>query len=137
MTDTASISAFIDREARRFENAIANGNIAELGEMYAPDAALMEPHFPAIHGRQHIEEFWLGARQAGMRSVRVNITDVEVVGEIAIELGTYQLAVEPPGQPPVVDDGKYMLLWKLQPSGDWKIYRHMANTNAPALAAAG
>jgi ketosteroid isomerase-like protein len=40
------------------------------------------------------------------------------------------MTLTPPGAPgPVNDRGKYMVVWKRQADGSWKIHRDMFNTN--------
>jgi ketosteroid isomerase-like protein len=85
-----------------------------------------------MRGRQNIEAFWAGARQQGFKSVSLVVNSVEVIDGHALELGTYTLVVQPPGQGEITDRGKYMVLWRRQADGTWKLYRDMFNTSMPA-----
>jgi ketosteroid isomerase-like protein len=59
------------------------------------------------------------------------VNSVEVIGDHAIELGSYTMVVQPPGQAETTDRGKYMVLWRRQPDGTWKLYRDAFNTSMP------
>jgi ketosteroid isomerase-like protein len=85
-----------------------------------------------MRGRQNIEALWDGARQQGYKTLSLTMNSVEVIGSHAIELGSYTLVIQPQGQSETTDRGKYMVLWKRQPDGTWKLYRDMFNTSMPA-----
>jgi ketosteroid isomerase-like protein len=99
--------------------------------MYDTGAVVLAPNAPLMRGRQNIEAFWAGARQQGFRTLNLAVNSVEVIGNHAIELGSYTLGIQPPGQSEITDRGKYMVLWKRQPDGSWKLYRDMFNTSMP------
>ncbi len=51
-------------------------------------------------------------------------------GDMALDRGTYNLAMNPPGGP-VRDSGKYVVVWRK--SGDeWKVAADIFNSNQPA-----
>lgn len=129
--DTLPLREYIEQQAVRFENALESGDLATLAELYTPDALLLEPLFPPVQGRENIQAYWAGAKQMGLKRVVIDVTDVELNGDLAIEIGNYRLTVEPPGEGGMTDEGKFMLLWKRQPQDTWKIYRHMSNTSTP------
>jgi ketosteroid isomerase-like protein len=134
MDAASQLRAGVEESARRFEHAFEHGQMEIIGAMYAPDAVLMEPHYPPIRGLEGVTAFWAGAKQMGAKRLGLEVTDVENSGDLLAEQGNYTLTVEAPGQPAVTDQGKYLLLWKRQPGGDWKIYRHISNTSLPVQA---
>jgi uncharacterized protein (TIGR02246 family) len=128
----ATVRAQIEQAAARFSDAFNRGDVTALAAMYDTGAVVLAPNAPPMRGRQNIEAFWAGARQQGFKTVSLVVNSVELIDGHAIELGTYTLVLQPPGQGEVTDRGKYMVLWRRQPDGTWKLYRDMFNTSMPA-----
>jgi uncharacterized protein (TIGR02246 family) len=131
-TRGATVRAQIEQAAARFSDAFNRGDVTALAAMYDTGAVVLAPNAPPMRGRQNIEAFWAGARQQGFKTVNLVVNSVELIDGHAIELGTYTLVVQPPGQGEITDRGKYMVLWRRQPDGTWKLYRDMFNTSMPA-----
>jgi uncharacterized protein (TIGR02246 family) len=121
----------IEQAAARFSDAFNRGDAPALAAMYDTGGVVLAPNAPPMHGRQNIEAFWAGARQQGFRTLSLAVDSVEPIGNHAIELGRYSLVIQPPGQAEMTDRGKYMVLWKRQADGSWKLYRDMFNTSMP------
>jgi uncharacterized protein (TIGR02246 family) len=128
----ATVRAQIEQATARFSETFNRGDAAALAAMYDTGAVVLAPNAPPMRGRQNIEALWAGARQQGFKTLDLVVNSVEVVGNHAIELGSYTLVIQPPGQGEATDRGKYMVIWRRQPDGSWKLYRDMFNTSMPA-----
>ena len=64
----------------------------------------------------------------GIKSVKIELVEVEGHGDTAIEVGKYTLSGEA-GQ--VLDTGKYIVILK-QADGQWKLHREIFNSSRPA-----
>ena len=64
----------------------------------------------------------------GIKSVKLEIVEVEGHGDTAIEVGKYTL--QGLGRKPL-DTGKYIVIWK-QVDGQWKLHRDIFNSSMPA-----
>jgi uncharacterized protein (TIGR02246 family) len=128
---TDRVRAEIEQAAVRFSEAFNRGDIPALGAMYDADGVVLAPNAPPMQGRQNIEALWAGARQQGFRRLDLVVNSVETIDGHAIELGSYTLVIQPPGQAETTDRGKYMVIWRRQPDGSWKLYRDMFNTSMP------
>ena len=126
-----AVRAQIEQANARFTDAFNRGDAQALAAMYDADAVVLAPNAPPMRGRQNIEALWSGAKQQGFKTVNLVVNSVEVIGGHAIELGSYTLVIQPPGQTETTDRGKYMVVWKRQPDGTWKLYRDMFNTSMP------
>jgi ketosteroid isomerase-like protein len=122
----------IEQGTARFAEAFNRGDITAVAAMYDTGAVVLAPNAPVMRGRQNIEALWNGARQQGFRTLNLTVNSVESIGNHAIELGSYTLVIQPPGLAEVTDRGKYMVLWRRQADGSWKLYRDMFNTSMPA-----
>jgi uncharacterized protein (TIGR02246 family) len=128
----AGVRAQIEQNAARFSEAFNRGDVAAVAVMYDTGAVVLAPNAPVMRGRQNIEALWAGARQQGFKTLDLVVNSVEVIGSHAIELGSYTLVIQPPGQGEMTDRGKYMVVWKRQADGSWKLYRDMFNTSMPS-----
>lgn len=122
----------IEQAATRFSEAFNRGDASALAAMYDTAGVVLAPNAPPMHGRQNIEAFWAGAKQQGFKTLSLIVDSVEPIGNHAVELGRYTLVIQPTGQPETTDRGKYMVLWKRQADGSWKLYRDTFNTSMPA-----
>lgn len=126
------VRAQIEQAATRFSDAFNRGDVLALAAMYDTGGVVLAPNAPPMHGRQNIEALWAGARQQGFKTLNLVVDSVEPIsGNFAIDLGRYTLVIQPPGQAETTDRGKYMVLWKRQADGSWKLYRDMFNTSMP------
>ncbi|PYQ22504.1 MAG: DUF4440 domain-containing protein, partial [Acidobacteria bacterium] len=78
-------------------------------------------------GRPAIEALWKGARDSGIEAVTLNTIDVQSAGNLAVESGTATLKVQPPNQPEQSQNVKYVVVWKRQKDGTWKLFRDIWN----------
>jgi ketosteroid isomerase-like protein len=54
-----------------------------------------------------------------------------IAGDLAIETGSFQMAMKPTAGPVMKDTGKYLTMWKHQADGSWKIIRDIDNSDLP------
>jgi uncharacterized protein (TIGR02246 family) len=128
---TDAVRTQIEQAEARFTEAFNRGDMQAVAAMYDADAVVLAPNAPPMRGRQNIEALWNGARQQGFKTLNLVVNSVEVIGNHAIELGSYTLVIQPPGQAEMTDRGKYMVLWRREPDGRWQLYRDMFNTSMP------
>jgi uncharacterized protein (TIGR02246 family) len=122
----------IEQATARFTETFNRGDAAALAAMYDTAAVVLAPNAPPMRGRQNIEALWAGARQQGFKTLNLVVNSVELIGDHAIELGSYTLVIQPPGQAETTDRGKYIVVWRRQADGTWKLYRDAFNTSMPA-----
>ena len=129
VVDAGAVRQAIERANAQFGEAVQRGDSAGIVANYADDAMMMMAGGPAWRGRTEI-----AANATKMfKSATVNLTtnSVDVGGDYAIETGTYEMNMTPPGGKPVADKGKYVTVWKKQGDGSWKIYRDIGTTDLP------
>ncbi len=111
-----------------FEQAYSAGDVATISEMYTADAELLVPEAPPIKGRDAIAKVWQMIVGTGGNTIRVNTAEVQESGEWAYEVGAF-IANAPNGD--VLNSGKYIVIWKREPTGGWKIHRDIFNWDIP------
>jgi len=93
----------------------------ELIELYAPDAVVLRSNLPPIRGTMALREFFFASLEAGLGEVAVDPIRVEVLGDLAHELGRYSALVPGTAGKRREERGKYLWVFAKQTSGDWKL----------------
>ena len=127
LTPAAQISA----NNKALGAALAAGDAVAIGKMYTKTAMLMPSGMPLQKGTKAITACWQAFIGMGIKGAVLKSKEVEVLGSTAIEVGAYTLSVE---GGTVVDNGKYIVVWK-KDGKEWKLHRDIFNTDrAPAAA---
>ncbi len=110
-------------------NAVHGDSLAAL---FVEDGRMMAPNAPPAVGRAA-----MAAGVNSMTGVKPTLTlttlSLEANGPLAVEVGSYKLSIQPPGQtPPINDAGKYMAHWRKQ--GDrWMLVDDIWNSDMGAM----
>ena len=96
-------------------------HIDDLLELYAADATLIRSSVPPVRSLPAIREFLISLLEAGLGDVEMESLRVEVMGEIAIDLGRCKMLVPVAMGKRREERGKYLIVLVRQPSGTWKI----------------
>jgi uncharacterized protein (TIGR02246 family) len=121
----------IEANTKQFVEAFNKGDADEVANWYLMEARVMPSNSDIIQGRPNIRTFWHGAITAGAKLVSLDTIDVEVRGNMAIEIGRYTLTMPAAGGATTTDKGKYVVIWKREGRG-WKIAIDIFNTSLPA-----
>jgi uncharacterized protein (TIGR02246 family) len=133
MTQATLVKQEVDRTNREFVAAFNRGDMATVASCYVEDAKVMPPGSEVVQGREAIEQFWRGVqKQMGVKEVTLDSQEVEASGDIAHEVGTATLKIEPPGGQAATVPIKYLVAWKRQADGAWRVAVDIWNSNAPA-----
>jgi len=129
----AAVRHEIESMMARFDSAGVRGDTATLASFYAEDAIMMWPNLPAVRGHEAIAKGFGGMMSAmKLSALKLRTEDVIAVGDYAVETGTYDLTGQAKGAKASHDVGKYLVLWKKQPDGSYKILRDISNSDLPA-----
>jgi ketosteroid isomerase-like protein len=95
--------------------------------LFAPDARLGLIDLPDITGRDALRELLTPFFAANVvREFRLRADDVETYDSVAYERGVFRWDATVGGQP-VVQNGRYSLVRRRSPSGEWLIHRFLEN----------
>lgn len=130
--DLAQVRQALEAANAKFVEAFNRGDAAAVVALYMDDATLLPPNSDMIRGRQGLQDFWSAAMKAGFKDVALTTVEVGGSGDTAYEIGKYSLAIQPEGQERRADSGKYLVVWKRQADGWWKLQADIWNSNLPA-----
>jgi len=105
---------------------------AAIARLYTEDGAVMPPNAPMGKGRSAIETTWAGLMQIPGFDLHILPEQITVssAGDMALDRGTYRLAVAPNGNE-IIDIGKYVVVWR-KVGGQWKAAADIFNSDLPA-----
>ncbi len=126
MTDAAKEAIAAANKA--FMAAFANGDAAGIAALYTEDGQVAPPSAEVMTGREALQEFWGMVIGMGLKSVKLETAELELLGEAGIEQGYYELGA---GTGKVADRGKYLVVWK-RVGGEWMLHRDIWNSSVPA-----
>jgi uncharacterized protein (TIGR02246 family) len=97
---------------------------------YADDGAMYPEKSPIVKGKDAILKEWTGMLAVPGPGLSFQTTGVEVArsGDLAYETGTYDFAMADKKGKVTDEKGKYVVVWKKQPSGDWKVVADIFNS---------
>jgi uncharacterized protein (TIGR02246 family) len=133
--DAAAVRQAIEATNARFATAAVASDTAALASLYTDDAIMMASNAPAARGHDAIAKGF-GSMIAAMKLSAIKLTtqDVIVSGDYAIETGTYDLTGQAlKGGKAPHDVGKYLVVWKKQADGSYKMLRDIANSDLPPM----
>ena len=105
---------------------------AGIAQLYTEDGAVMPPNAPIGKGRDAIQKTWAGLLAIPGFDLAIMPEQVSVSssGDMALDRGTYKLAVAPDGKA-MTDTGKYVVVWR-KVDGEWKAAADIFNSDRPA-----
>jgi ketosteroid isomerase-like protein len=96
-------------------------HIDDLLELYAADATLIRSSVPPVRSLPAIREFLISLLEAGLGDVEMESLRVEMLGDIALDLGRCKMLVPVAMGKRREERGKYLIVLARQPAGTWKI----------------
>jgi len=121
----------IETANAQFAERVKDHNATALASFYTPDCIVLPPDHVMVRGREMVAAFWSEAFQNGLKTMVLTTVDVERHMDVAVETGRFRLTVDVHGKP-VDSAGKYVVVWKKQPSGVWQLHRDIWNAAPPA-----
>lgn len=114
-----------------FEAAFNGSDAATLATLYTVDAVVLAPNLARIDGRDGIQALWQNFFDAGITVIDLTSDELTFGDGAASELGRFTLKA-PDGQGGVATlAGKYIVLWRLDADGVWRLHRDIWNNDPP------
>jgi ketosteroid isomerase-like protein len=106
-------------------------HIDDLLELYAADATIIRSSVPPVRSLGAIREFLVSLLEAGLGDVEMESLRLEVMGEIALDLGRCKMLVPVAMGKRREERGKYLVVLVKQPAGTWKIIADCWSSDLP------
>ena len=130
--DTEADEQAIHGQVDRWLQLVKAEDAAAIASLYTDDGAVMPPGAPIAEGRAAIQQTWASLMQTP--GFDLTFTPEQIIvsssGDMALDRGTYKLAIAPNGKP-ISDTGKYVVVWRKM-SGEWKAAADIFNSDLPA-----
>ena len=113
---------------------MAEGEVKQLvTNFYAEDAQLLPPNHALVVGRPAIEQVLEGLIAAGLHDLNLRIHKIEVFGEFAYAIGRHRYSIKTASGTEMHDEGKYLVVYRPQPSGGWRSVADVFNSDLPLV----
>jgi uncharacterized protein (TIGR02246 family) len=131
-----AVRSRIEETNAQFMAAVNRGDTSKVASLYTEDAVVLPPNAETVRGRDGAKALFDGMiQQMGLPTLTLTTAAVTELGDTAYEVGAYTMKLQPPGADVVNDSGKYVVIWKRQGDGAWKLAVDIWNTDLPMPAA--
>ena len=98
---------------------------------YLDDASVLPFNEPIATGKEQIRRAWSHLMALPGYALHFAPSKIEVAssGDLAYEIGTFELTLNDAQGAATVSPGKYVVVWKKQTKGDWKVAADIFNTD--------
>ena len=110
-------------------------DVERMLSFFTDDASLLPPGAPMATGKEAIRGLLSQSIAIPGLTLSAQTTKVEVCGsgDLAYSLGLYEATVNDPQGKPITHDGKFVVVWRKQPDGSWKVVADISNSRLPSL----
>ena len=124
--------ALIAESRDAFAGAVARGDALAAASVYAVDASLVAPAVDVLYGRTAIERFWQAGIDAGVAVIHLTSDVVQADADVAVDIGRYEMRLEPAHADPVTDRGRYVAVLRCAAEGTWRRVVEVLSPDAQA-----
>lgn len=96
-------------------------HIDDIVDLYSPDATLIRASVAPVRSLPAIREFLVAMLEAGLGEIEMESLRLDVMGDIALDLGRCKMLVPVAMGKRREERGKYLVVLVRQPVGTWKI----------------
>ena len=111
-------------------------HIDDLLELYTADATVIRSSIPPVRSLPAIREFLVSMLEAGLGEVEMDSLRLEIMGDVAVDIGRCKMLVPVAMGKRREERGKYLVVLVRQPVGTWKILADCWSADMPVNAPA-
>ncbi len=118
--DVAAIQMAIESGNRAYVAALEAQDAQAFADLFVDDAVSLPPNGPLIRGKLAIASSMSSAFvRVKFIDASMHTTEMRMMGDTAVELGTYHLVTQVDGYPTILN-GRYLTVWR-RDGAAWKI----------------
>jgi ketosteroid isomerase-like protein len=119
---------------RAWSKASVAKDVDRIVSYYADDASMFPTNAPVAKGKAAIKKVWTELVNTPGFSLSWEPTTATASkgGDLGYTSGTYQFSMSGPDGKPLPDTGKYVVVWKKDARGKWKVVADIFNSDLPA-----
>jgi ketosteroid isomerase-like protein len=118
----ANVKKIIDSLNKEMEKVFNENDMVKVAAFYTDDAEIAGQSY-SVRGRKNIDNYWLSLKDKG-RGWKLEVIEVGGFGEFIYQLGKSDLKHLSGNDPnPVSSVTNFIVIWKLQPDGSYKIFK--------------
>jgi ketosteroid isomerase-like protein len=108
---------------------------AAAAAFYAPEGAMLAPNRPSLTGQNDLMKFIAKSFTLQDYDIIWHAEKAEVAhsGELGYTSGSYEMSFRQPRKKLFFDKGKYLMVWKKRPGGEWKVLFDISNSDLPSI----
>jgi ketosteroid isomerase-like protein len=101
---------------------------------YAPEGVMLAPNRPPLSGKDALTKFIAKSFTLQDYDIIWHPKKAEVArsGELGYTSGSYEMSFRQPRGKLFFDKGKYLMVWKKQADGAWKVLFDISNSDLPS-----
>lgn len=123
-SEMALIAQQIEAINRKMEEAFRRNDMSAVARFYADDATMFYSRGQKVHGREAIDRYWIGIKEP--KDWKLQVVEIGGDRDTIYQVGKSTLTSGPVGK-----QGTYfcdfVLIWKRQPDGTYKIHIDIYN----------
>jgi uncharacterized protein (TIGR02246 family) len=110
-----------------WSKAAGQKDAAATASYYAEDGVVLPPNAPIVKGRAKAQEMWASLMAKPGFAIHFEPTQIVVSkgADMAYDIGTYGLTINDEHGQPISQVGKYLVAWKKDKQGAWKVAADM------------
>ncbi|MDP4176496.1 MAG: DUF4440 domain-containing protein [Bacteroidota bacterium] len=117
---------------QKWADYMISGNYQAVADFYADEAVVLPNNSKIIRGKDAIKKHLEDENKDTQKFTTVDFKTVDVLGSnnLFVEIGTYKIGLQKKTMnKPVLDEGKYVTVYKLMPDGSLKVVVDTDNTD--------
>lgn len=131
-TDYTADDAAIKHLLKEIVEALNKGDLEKLLSFHSDDIVLMEHNMPVIEGKQKVREMFSHFQQKKWKhTIAYRIHEHEIHGNWAFCRGSVLITKSEENRHPTRTNGKFISLFKKQPTGEWLRTHVIVNSDEP------
>lgn len=120
----------IEENNRKMAQEMINNNIEGCLAFYSDNIISLPSYGPMVRGKDQIAANWKKEMESGnkIKDFEFTTMDVREEGNVAIEVGTYNMTMTLKDGNDFTDNGKYLTIWE-KSGNDWKVAMEIWNSD--------